>query len=65
MQKAAFPDPEPALRRVRRSGSESFRAGVAIGDQVLDLPAAQAAGAFSGFDEATRTAAQRPAAAAV
>lgn len=43
----------------RRAGSEqALRAGVAIGDQILDLPAAQAAGAFSGFDEATRKAAQ-------
>lgn len=42
----------------RRVGSEeAYRAGVAIGDQILDLPAAQAAGAFSGFDEATRAAA--------
>ena len=43
----------------RRAGSEqAMRAGVAIGDQILDLPAVQAAGAFSGFDEATRKAAQ-------
>ncbi|WP_288392298.1 fumarylacetoacetase [uncultured Herbaspirillum sp.] len=42
----------------RRTGSEeNFRAGVAIGNQILDLPAAQAAGAFSGYDEATRAAA--------
>ncbi|AON53355.1 fumarylacetoacetase [Herbaspirillum seropedicae] len=42
----------------RRAGSEEdFRVGVAIGDQILDLPAAHSAGAFSGFDEATRQAA--------
>lgn len=33
----------------RRKGStESFRAGVAIGDRIFDLPAAAAAGAFAG-----------------
>jgi fumarylacetoacetase len=32
----------------RRGSSEAFRAGVAIGDQVLDLAAAHRAGAFSG-----------------
>ena len=32
----------------RRDGQESWRGGVAIGDQILDLGAAQAAGAFSG-----------------
>ena len=31
----------------RRGTSESFRTGVAIGDQILDIGAAQAAGAFS------------------
>lgn len=42
----------------RRAGSEErFRAGVAIGDQILDLQAAWAAGAFSGFDESARKAA--------
>ncbi|MBP0598624.1 fumarylacetoacetase [Herbaspirillum sp. LeCh32-8] len=42
----------------RRAGSdEAFRAGVAIGDQILDLQAAHAAGAFSGFDEPARRAA--------
>ncbi|MBO9537436.1 fumarylacetoacetase [Herbaspirillum sp.] len=42
----------------RRAGSdEAFRAGVAIGDQILDLQAAHAASAFSGFDELARKAA--------
>ncbi|KAF1037766.1 MAG: hypothetical protein GAK35_03896 [Herbaspirillum frisingense] len=42
----------------RRAGSdEAFRAGVAIGSQILDLQAAQAAGAFSGFDDLARRAA--------
>lgn len=42
----------------RRAGSEeALRAGVAIGDQILDLQAAHAAGAFSGFDEPVRRAA--------
>lgn len=42
----------------RRAGSdEAFRVGVAIGDQILDLQAAHAAGAFSGFDELARKAA--------
>ncbi|WDZ97090.1 fumarylacetoacetase [Herbaspirillum sp. WKF16] len=41
----------------RRAGSdEAWRAGVAIGDRILDLQAAQAAGAFSGFDETARQA---------
>ncbi|WP_432240853.1 fumarylacetoacetase [Herbaspirillum robiniae] len=41
----------------RAGGEERFRAGVAIGDQILDLQAAWAAGAFSGFDESARKAA--------
>lgn len=42
----------------RRAGSdEPLRVGVAIGDAILDLQAAHAAGAFSGFDEAARVAA--------
>jgi fumarylacetoacetase len=40
----------------RRGGAEPFRGGVAIGDQVLDLGAAHAAGLFSG--EAASAAAQ-------
>ena len=32
----------------RRGGSEAFRVGVAIGDQVLDVPALLAAGALDG-----------------
>jgi fumarylacetoacetase len=40
----------------RRGGAEPFRGGVAIGDQVLDLGAAHAAGLFSG--EAAAAAAQ-------
>ena len=32
----------------RRGGHESFRGGVAIGDQILDMPAACATGAFTG-----------------
>ena len=39
----------------RRGSSEALRAGVAIGDQILDVGAAQAAGAFSG--QAARAAA--------
>ncbi|MCA1324939.1 fumarylacetoacetase [Herbaspirillum sp. alder98] len=43
----------------RRAGSDApWRVGVAIGDAILDLHAAQAAGVFSGFDELTRHAAQ-------
>ena len=57
-ENSSFPIQNLPYGVFRRSGSEeAFRAGVAIGDQILDLPAAQAAGAFSGFDEATRTAA--------
>ncbi len=33
----------------RKGTSEAFRAGVAIGDQILDVDMAQAAGAFSGL----------------
>ncbi len=33
----------------RKASAEAFRGGVAIGDQVLDLPAANAAGAFDGL----------------
>jgi fumarylacetoacetase len=47
--------PYGIFRRV--GGEEAFRAGVAIGDQILDLQAAHAAGAFSGFDELARQAA--------
>ena len=39
----------------RRGSSEALRTGVAIGDQILDIGAAQAAGAFSG--QAARAAA--------
>ncbi|EJN09966.1 fumarylacetoacetase [Herbaspirillum sp. YR522] len=43
----------------RHAGSDQpWRVGVAIGDAILDLRAAQAAGVFSGFDESTRQAAQ-------
>jgi len=57
-ENSSFPIQNLPYGVFRRSGSEeAYRAGVAIGDQILDLPAAQAAGAFSGFDEATRTAA--------
>jgi fumarylacetoacetase len=42
----------------RRTGSdEAWRVGVAIGDAILDLRAAHAAGVFSGFDDLTRQAA--------
>jgi len=41
----------------RRAGSdEAFRAGVAIGESILDLPAAFASGAFGGFGELTHRA---------
>lgn len=41
----------------RRAGSaEAFRAGVAIGDQILDLEEAFASGAFGGFGEPTHRA---------
>ncbi|NUT63430.1 fumarylacetoacetase [Herbaspirillum sp. C9C3] len=57
-ENSSFPIQNLPYGVFRRSGSEeSYRTGVAIGDQILDLPAAQAAGAFSGFDEATRAAA--------
>ena len=43
----------------RRAGSDqSWRVGVAIGDAILDLRAAHAAGVFAGFDDLTRHAAQ-------
>ena len=32
----------------RRGGKEAFRGGIAIGDMILDIPAAGVAGAFSG-----------------
>ena len=32
----------------RKGQNEAFRVGVAIGDQILDISAAQAAGVFSG-----------------
>ena len=41
----------------RAASEEPFRVGVAIGDRILDVQAAHAAGAFSGFDELTRRAA--------
>jgi fumarylacetoacetase len=40
----------------RRAGGETFGAGVAIGDAILDLRAAFASGAFNGFGEVTHTA---------
>jgi len=53
-----FPVQNLPLGIFRRAGAEeAFRAGVAIGERILDLPAAHAAGAFSGFDELTRAAA--------
>jgi fumarylacetoacetase len=41
----------------RKDEDRAFRAGVAIGDQILDVSAAHAAGAFDAFDELTRRAA--------
>src|SRR5450830_1361024 len=40
----------------RRGSSEQFRAGVAIGDQILDVRAAHAAGAFAAADALTQRA---------
>lgn len=40
----------------RRGGAEPFRVGVAIGDSILDLSAAAAAGAFDDADAVTRAA---------
>jgi fumarylacetoacetase len=45
----------------RRGSSEAFRVGVAIGDQVLDVGAAQVAGAFSGQAARAATACSAPA----
>ena len=44
----------------RADSAEPFRAGVAIGDQILDLTAAHAAGVFSGAAEAAAQACCAP-----
>jgi fumarylacetoacetase len=43
--------PYGVFRRKAQGGDESFRAGVAIGDSILDLRAAFESGAFAGFGE--------------
>ncbi len=43
--------PYGVFRRKGREGDEVFRAGVAIGDSILDLRAAFESGAFAGFGE--------------
>ncbi|MGH8631462.1 MAG: fumarylacetoacetase [Burkholderiales bacterium] len=45
----------------RKASGEAFRGGVAIGDQVLDLAAAHAAGAFDGLAAKTATTCCEPA----